>query len=398
MLYFCFFYKQKNRFAANKSFLFGGYNTAYLDEIFYSNQFPLLTEPTINETKWAFTTDTYENGVTYTVDSNTFFERWTMSDTTMPSVNYLQYRVYNNRSRYPECVWLIGGVNCQTCVYCFNLTTEEFIVWDTVTNGDYPLSDGTSVLFSEDDADYIYYAERTGNIIKYNIANKSEVIWYDYNEKLAFTYQCLAKHPWSNQWLFVLTLAEAFWIYDFKTGFWTQGPSLTYGRTYAGCIVHQNTGEDPYFYVIGGNSEYIEKINLNNFTNFGSGWETVGGSGVAILDAITDASTNFAQAEYFSVFSYDDLIYIVGGYDTTYENDIVYLNTTAETVTWDGDILLSQYGSMGMYVFIFWFFFVFWVGCFAWSHAHLVVFQRQSHLTRTLTVMEIFFLTFQRKM
>ena len=38
-----------------------------MDEIFYSNDFPVLTEPTINETKWAFTADTYENGVTYDI-------------------------------------------------------------------------------------------------------------------------------------------------------------------------------------------------------------------------------------------------------------------------------------------------------------------------------------------
>ena len=191
--------KSTNRFAGNKSYLFGGFKYLNLDEIFYSNDFPLLTAATVNESKWAFTPDTYQNGRTYIVDSDKFLQKWTINETAMPVANCLQYRVHDASSRFPECVWLIGGVGCQTCVYCFNLTTEDFVIWDTITNGDYQRSDGAAVLFSEDDADYVYFAERNGNIIKYNIANRSESLWYDYNEELLFGYECLAKHPWSNQ-------------------------------------------------------------------------------------------------------------------------------------------------------------------------------------------------------
>ena len=110
-------------------------------------------------------------------------------------------------------------------------------------------------------------------------------------------------------------------------------------HAYAGCIVHQNTGEDPYLYVVGGNDAHVEKMNLNNFTRGGNGWELVGTG--QVLDEpwqTGDASTNFDAAEDYGLFIKDQFIYIVCGYDTTWENDVTVIDTINETVVWDHDI------------------------------------------------------------
>ena len=89
------------------------------------------------------------------------------------------------------------------------------------------------------------------------------------------------------------------------------------------CIVNTNTNtdsDDPYLYVIAGNSQYIEKTNLKTVLNKNNretaSWEYAwrnGNDNIAVLDNIEGASTNFYCAEGYSVFDFDKYIIIFCG-------------------------------------------------------------------------------------
>ena len=361
----CLCFVLKIRFVNNRVWVFGGYDSDYWNYVWYSNLLPNeTTKIDVNESEYAFVANPWPDGYTYTVHDSQFFETWTLSDTTLPAANSRQLKVYEENSRYPECVWLLAGVQCSsTCVYCFNLTTQEFVEWDTLTlDGDYTLSDGAAVLMSEAETDYIYMTQRNGYIMKYDIEAKNGTWFYEYSKVLEFEDPCLTKHPWTNQYLFVVDLTDDFWIYDFESGQYIESFSLTYGRTYAACIVHQNTDEDPYLYVVGGAKAYVERMNLNNFGLDGNGWEVVGSSEILDSTAVTDSDTiNFDSAQYFALFKYDKYIFILGGYDTTYEADIVVIDTLEETAFYDSDFTLPHH-SLALCLFCFLFWFVFGLG------------------------------------
>ena len=40
--------------------------------------------------------------------------------------------VYDENSRYTQCIWVIGGRECGNCIHCYNIPNNRLIEWDTL--------------------------------------------------------------------------------------------------------------------------------------------------------------------------------------------------------------------------------------------------------------------------
>ena len=39
-----------------------------------------------------------------------------------------QMTVHDENSRYPQCIWLIGGRECGNCIHSYNITNNRLII------------------------------------------------------------------------------------------------------------------------------------------------------------------------------------------------------------------------------------------------------------------------------
>ena len=105
---------------------------------------------------------------------------------------------------------------------------------------------------------------------KYDFTNKTQTIPVS---GTPYNRAALAAHPSDKSIISVIyEYAQKFYIYNIDANNFTQGPDLNYAHTSSVCIVdtfsyQQNTSVDPYLYVFGGDSIYIERF-VNSFHTF----------------------------------------------------------------------------------------------------------------------------------
>ena len=272
---------------------------------------------------------------------------WNTSTTTLLSGGdrYL-WHDYDSSSRYPNCIWLFGGANDGSSIYCYNIISNTLTTHDTISIGTgYNSVHKSGVLISNDISDYLYWLHRDGHLYKYDIINKNVTLFQDYDDiHLSFSNPCMLKHPFSNKYLYVVNwLSNEYWFYNFENDYWKKGPNILYSRSYPSCIVNSYDANNPYLYVISGWSNYIERLNLNkDFDTNGNGWESLGD----VLNGINGVGQDYSESNLYAVTSYDEYIFIIcGHYESTWQDDIVILDVINGNVTFDSYFLIDVYGS-----------------------------------------------------
>lgn len=190
------------------------------------------------------------------------FESWITSPVTLPANAYYGFAVYAEESSFSECIFVFGGVNCLTCMSCYNITSNTIYTYDTLTTGGYRIGDPAAVLIVDEDSgeELIYFLTHDGYLQKYDLNTKTE------SNKLFSTdvdEACLVKNKNGTELYIVEGAGSLFWIYDLIDSELVVGPSLSFSRTDHSCAVNEWDEDDPYLYVLGGNRVQIERIKIN---------------------------------------------------------------------------------------------------------------------------------------
>ena len=280
---------------------------------------------------------------------------WTISnaaDSGNYSYYYYSYIVQDSQSIYPECIFLFGGDDCQKCVYCYNITSDELVNWDRLSTGTSSQGVPDAVMIG----DTIYYLPYTGGISIYDVNTKIEAVLSGIST--IDQESCLVRHPTNENYLFaVYSHSKTFYLIDLETGvtntgFQMTGESLTFTRNWPSCAVNSFL-DNVYLYVIGGDSVVIERINLDelideyessNKTDIsGTQWETLSG---VLLSCSSDPRCTFDTSGYIrtvGVASVNQCIYIIGGEtnDAAQQsnNQVLCLDVENEEILYLGDYL-----------------------------------------------------------
>ena len=227
-------------------------------------------------------------------------------------------------------------------MYCYNLTTWTILYYDTLTSlttsNAYNFVQRAAVLYTNATSDYIIFVNGpNGDIYIYDVVNMFDQI---FDNSLDLDDPCLTKYTFSggDTELYLVNLDESFYVYDFSSNSWTTASSLNYGRTYVTCIVNDFVSNNPKLYAIGGNDEIIEFMTVNTATT--SSW----GLFNATLENIAGGGINYKSASDMTIITYGRYIFLIGGYDTNYEEDVTVINVAKETVKYDSDFILGVDG------------------------------------------------------
>ena len=71
-----------------------------------------------------------QNGLVYGAEIAPF-QSWTLSSARLSTANAHMYVVFDS-SFNQDCIWLVSGSNCYTCVDCYNKTSDELYTYDTL--------------------------------------------------------------------------------------------------------------------------------------------------------------------------------------------------------------------------------------------------------------------------
>ena len=270
---------------------------------------------------------------------------WTLSDDTLSVAAHGKYVAYDE-SYDPELIWVFGGWSsgCWTCVEYYNITDNTLTSYDT-------LHTGTGVWGRPGCAQIggmIYYLSDIGEIHTYEIADKQQSTTALATIPDATNSGCLTRDPMNDNLLYILSgqSTNTFYIYNIASGNLTQGVSLTNARYQPTCAV-SNWEDDPYLYVILGQSSYIERINLNTLDK----WEVLS---LRFDDNYIDGSEynlNSGEGRLPAVVSFNQYIYTVTGYPSSADTDqVYYLDVENWELNLVGTFPVARHGVSGVYV------------------------------------------------
>ena len=283
------------------------------------------------------------------ITSSTIFNNWTVSETTLTNTNEFIYTVYNPDSQdFSDAIWLVGGNHIRNTVYYYNITSNSITNYDTLSTTNtntYAISSQAAVIYTNNTNDYIYFATSNGVIYKYDIRNKQQTSFY-YDAMSPFSNPCLVKSSTNGDYtdlLYVVESSSNFWIYNFTNGNWTQGASLNKAHFYRYCSVN-SVNNNEFLYVLGGSTVFIEKLDLAD--PFANDWMLLSST----LNTSDGVSIDYENAAFLTAISYKHYIFLLGGNDGNYHDDIVYLNCKTDTVEFDSDFIYNARGISGVYV------------------------------------------------
>ena len=199
------------------------------------------------------------------------FQSWTLSDATLTSTTESVYAAYNSIVD-PDCIYVFDGVSCHDCVQCYNVSNDSISTYDTLSLGGYSFGK-PAVIFK--DSGLAYFITSDAALRVYDIPNKNATHLLTISD---ITQPCLAMNTLNNNEIYIQGAAttgttgnedpsDKFYIYYTNNNSLIEGESLTFARTHPSCIVADNNGidsNDPYLWIIGGESTYIERKRLKN--------------------------------------------------------------------------------------------------------------------------------------
>ena len=238
---------------------------------------------------------------------------WTESTSSLVSGNYGMITAHSSTSDYPECIFLLGGTETLTGAYCYNITNNNIIIWDDLQDFYANEVTNNAVMIGNN----IFFVGAAGQsnineyhrIYYYNILSKEKVQIY-----ANYVYEsCLIKHP-TNEKLFIMygrrdsNDYNNFYSFSIATQTLTEEVSPIYDRYGQTCAILNN-----YFYILFGQSIYIERININLLDSF----ETLSITLNDINDNINGIDWDLSS--YAPSIVYDSTIYtIAGAFDASY--------------------------------------------------------------------------------
>ena len=156
--------------------MFTGYAGSYLNELYYSPQFPSL-----NYTRNVNTSQYYDSNLNFSSNGNTLrkvvensklgFELWTTTDT-LGDIGSRMAVLHSEDSDIPECIWVFVGQYGSYKIYCYNLTTEKSYLYDTWSDSLYNIVHRSEVMIITENTTYLIFATTQGHIRKYDIIAK----------------------------------------------------------------------------------------------------------------------------------------------------------------------------------------------------------------------------------
>ena len=230
-----------------------------------------------------------------------------MSDATLPTASRAATALYDE-SLDDNSIWVLGGIGCGTCFYRYFINNDSIIDYATLSNAAWTYSANSAVIIDG----LLYYLTGAGSVFKYDILNR-----FEYSSEItsisSVYHGCLTKHP-NNTKLYIHGPSESssssnqFFVYDFASDVYSSGPSLNYARFRTTCVVNEYE-TNPYLYAFGGNSPYIERINLNTLDK----WSV---SAQKFYYDIDGASFEFDDySSHWAIVSYFNFIFLLNGFD-----------------------------------------------------------------------------------
>ena len=275
---------------------------------------------------------------------------WQQGSTTLPETRCSMVALYSSKA---SCILLFGGYlgssgSEKHNVWCFHTENDTFTTYDTLTLTDGFMNQESNAAFkiyNENNDEIIYMWQGTQNhLIKYNVVNKSATIVTSNTEGGASVLGCgcMVKHPIYDDILYygLFESTSDFYSYNITNDSWNTLPSTNENHFKPGCVA-----VDSKYYVIGarGNTLNIEKINLLNPE---LGWSYTNGS---LSDVNSDTGINYNSGRIMNAFSLDEYIFIVGGYDGSFENDVVIYDTNLDILRYVGDFVYNFWASANAY-------------------------------------------------
>ena len=170
-------------------------------------------------------------------DQNLF--SWTIPSTVLPNVNHAIYAQYD-ASFNQDCIFLVGGANDYSSVYCYNITNDDIWQYGTLPLSYSSSSDTHSPAYFASamiGSNFYYLTKNDGYIIKYdlNTTTKDEFI-----VDTRGTYGCLLKNR-NNTHLYTVSGYNTNYldIYDIDDDSLTSGPDLNVARYCPVCVVNE---------------------------------------------------------------------------------------------------------------------------------------------------------------
>ena len=276
---------------------------------------------------------------------------WTLSSASIPTADRDVSPVFD-ASFSNDSIYLIGGPRCTTCVYQYNISTDTIIQYDTLSNGGYSEGHKSAVLIN----DTIYYITQSGTIYTYNVVTKSESTLISYYSSLSMP--CLVVNQLDPTKLYISHgyYGTSFHIFNLLEDTSIEGPSFAYTRFAPACIIsnYNHLANGSYYYIIGGQSSRIERINLNllhdvnvtNGINTAVEWEVF----LTFSGSISGASTTFSSVRNIAVAQFANFIYLIGGWDGAKNNDILYLDIETGEIKYNGEYPISLYAAEAIFI------------------------------------------------
>ena len=335
--------------------------------------------------------------VTFATANTNPLTKWTVSNVTMQVANSGVYNVYSQDSIDPECIFLFGGRPNGFQTSCYNLSSNTYNILSNLTVDVKSPVGQRAVLFAPDN---VYFIHRSGILYNLNLTTQNAVIAHAL--QIIWERSCIVRHPTNSKYFFVVALQSTnfLYIYDISTGNFTTVTSLINNHILGTCVVNSYNNQSinaSYLYVFGGESSYIERINLDNVieianecdddilsADFGGvnfefipnsdtstslgfendylyGSSSSGGSSGSSGSGVT---YNFSFCKYATGVSYKQWIYIIGCAKGGPTNNIIYLDVVNWVVEYWGNMPNAVRSIASVLSFFLFVFSVFSVFCF----------------------------------
>ena len=271
-------------------------------------------------------------------EANLFaFQSWTLSQERLETATRAPFVVYD-KSVSEECIWVAGGLNCETCLYCYNISSNNLWSYDNLNIGGH--------LYAHESAHIIdgkmYFLQQSGSIQTYDFETKTESTLYT-NISGVNAGSCFAKHPNNSQFYMLGTskpvATNQFIIFDVNSNTsYNSTKTLNHGRRYPSCIVNNyNDENNAYLYVFGGDPEYIERINVD-YLNFGSEWQVLSQTfaSIDISSSIWSYSGVLRHTSPINYYNYIILMTHYVAWTSDYEHTILALDVSTLSLEYVG--------------------------------------------------------------
>lgn len=283
-------------------------------------------------------------------------QNWTTAQTNMSTPNAQMYGIYSENSYDPDCIFIFGGNNDGYGKYCYHLSNGTWESLGGVPNHvKNPVSSNVA-FFVPDTAVYI---SLIGNVHTIALNTNSDSF---YDQLKSYTTQgCVVKHPNNTNYVFIVALYtnRMLFMFNYNTKIAYEVSTLLTSHIDGTCVVN-NYNTSNYLYVMGGSSDYVERINLDNlidYSIYSSEWNNTNFENIpnsdknASLSSINDnlyrvgsgITFDYFNGAYFcSCVSYEQFIYIIGCAEdssgSSPTNNVIYLDVENWVLKYWGNV------------------------------------------------------------